>query len=126
VGADQAHVIPTFAIAYTWHLRVFAPRYAALAMYRENVLPALGLSSMLVQAVIFGLMYLTMIAPLAGGYFFKAVSYTALGFFLSWSFSTLAVAGKSRMSSIQDFVIIESGFTAIQWLVVGFLTVAVA
>jgi hypothetical protein len=122
--AALAYLIPTFVIAYTWHLRIFAPRYAALGMYRDDVMPALGLSSMAVQAVIFGLIYQTMIAPLGGSVLLKGAAYAALGFLLSWSFSTLAVAGKSRMTSVQDFVVIETAFTAVQWIVVGFLTAA--
>ena len=124
--AALAYVIPTFAIAYAWHLRVFAPRYAALGMYRDDVMPALGLSSMAVQAVVFGLIYQAMIVPLGGNVLVKGLTYAALGGFLSWSFSTLAVAGKSRMSSIQDFIVIETAFTAVQWIIVGFVTALIA
>src|SRR6266852_3949345 len=112
--AALCYVIPSFAIAYAWHLKLVAPRYAALGMYRDEVQPALGLSSMAVQAVIFGLMYQTMIVPLGGNVLLRGLTYAALGGFLSWSFSTLAVAGKSRMTSIQDFVVIETAFTAVQ------------
>lgn len=42
---------------------------------------------------------------------------------LSWSFTTLAVAAKTPMSSVPDYLMIETAFTAVQWIVVGPLTV---
>ena len=42
----------------------------------------------------------------------------ALGL-LSWSFTTLAVAAKHPMASISDFFLLETGFTVVQFLVVG-------
>jgi hypothetical protein len=41
------YVVVTFAIAFVWHLQLFAERYRALAIYREKVLPQFGLSSMI-------------------------------------------------------------------------------
>jgi hypothetical protein len=38
---------------------------------------------------------------------------------LSWSFTTLAVAAKHPMSSISDYVVLETGFTVLQFLIVG-------
>ena len=31
-----AYVVPSFAIAYPWHLTVFSPAYRKLAMYRTT------------------------------------------------------------------------------------------
>ncbi|SJM32231.1 hypothetical protein BQ8482_250116 [Mesorhizobium delmotii] len=41
---------------------------------------------------------------------------------LSWSFTTLAVAAKTLMSSVPDYLMIETAFTAVQWIIVGPLT----
>jgi hypothetical protein len=38
---------------------------------------------------------------------------------LSWSFTTLAVAAKHPMSSIRDYIVLESAFTLVQFLIVG-------
>jgi hypothetical protein len=38
---------------------------------------------------------------------------------LSWSFTTLAVAAKHPMSSISDYVVLETSFTVVQFLIVG-------
>jgi hypothetical protein len=42
---------------------------------------------------------------------------------LSWSFTTIAVAAKNVMSSVPDYLLIETGYTVVQWLIVGPLTV---
>jgi hypothetical protein len=38
---------------------------------------------------------------------------------LSWSFTTLAVAAKYPMTSITTYLTLETGFTAVQFLIVG-------
>jgi hypothetical protein len=38
---------------------------------------------------------------------------------LSWSFTTLAVAAKHPMASISDYVLLETAFTILQFLIVG-------
>jgi hypothetical protein len=120
--AALAYILPTFPLGYIWHLTVFKDRYAALNIYRDTVLPQLGLASMIIQGICFGFIYVGMIAPTDTGWLTKAVVYAALGGFLSWSFTTVAAAAKSPMTSIRDFVTIETAFTAIQWIVVGIAT----
>ena len=48
--------------------------------------------------------------------------YSALGAILSWSFTTLAVAAKNIMTSVPNYLVIETAFTVIQWIMVGPLT----
>jgi hypothetical protein len=50
----------------------------------------------------------------------------AFGAVFSWSFTTLAVAAKSRMTSIRDYMAIETAFTVVQWIVVATITAALA
>ncbi len=38
---------------------------------------------------------------------------------LSWSFTTLAVAAKNVMVSVPDYVLLETAFTILQFVVVG-------
>jgi hypothetical protein len=45
---------------------------------------------------------------------------------LSWSFTTVAVAAKNVMTSVPDYLVIESAFTAVQWAIVGPLTALVS
>jgi hypothetical protein len=49
--------------------------------------------------------------------------YGAGGAVFSWSFTTLAVAAKNVMTSVPDYVLIETAFTIIQWALVAPLTV---
>jgi hypothetical protein len=44
------------------------------------------------------------------------------GAVLSWSFTTLAVTAKNIMASVPDYLLIETAFTVVQWIMVGPLT----
>lgn len=120
--AFLCYVVPTFPLGYVWHLSLFAARYEALGVYRDNPSPPLGLASMAVQGAIFGTVYTTLIAPMSLGIGEKAAIYGALGGLLSWSFTTLAWAAKARLSSIGAFFTIETAFTVVQWVIVGVAT----
>lgn len=128
IGVGKAalvYIVLTFPLAYVWHLTVFKDRYAALQVYRATVLPQFGLASMIIQGIVFGIIYLGVIAPMAEGWLIKGLAYAALGGLLSWSFTTVAPAAKSPMASIRDFFVIETAFTAVQWIVVGLVTALV-
>jgi hypothetical protein len=122
IVAALAYVAPTFPLAYVWHLTVFRDRYAALKIYRNDVVPLFGLTSMLIQAVAFAVIYVDLIGFMAGGWPTRAATYAALGGFLSWSFTTIAPAAKSPMTSIREFFAIETAFTVVQWAIVGVAT----
>jgi hypothetical protein len=120
--AALIYLIPTFPLGYVWHLTTFKERYAALKVYRDPVIPPLGLASMAIQGVAFGIIYTGIIQPMAGGWLVKGLTYAALGGLLSWSFTTIAAAAKSPMTSIREFFVLESAFTALQWIIVGLAT----
>ena len=61
-------------------------------------------------------------APRGGPLFPRGLVYGAFGAVLSWSFTTIAVAAKNVMTSVPDYLVIESAFTAVQWAIVGPLT----
>jgi hypothetical protein len=120
--AALAYILPTFPLGYVWHLKLFRERYRALEIYRENVSPPLGLSSMVVQGVAFAIVYVHVFVPADAGWLAKAFGYAMLGGLLSWSFTTLAWAAKGRVRSMRTSFALETTFTAVQWLVVGFVT----
>ncbi len=113
-----AYVVPTFPIAYLWHLSLLAPAYRDLAIYRSDVIVPLGLASMLIQGAAFSYAYPRLFADrrniLRNGLFYGV----AVGL-LSWSFTTLAVAAKNVMTSVPTYVMLETGFTLLQFIVVG-------
>jgi hypothetical protein len=117
VLALLAYLVPTFALGYVWHLVLFADYYHALAIYRPDVIIPFGFLSMLLQGSIFAAIYPRLVdrpGTLAGGMRFAAGA--AL---LSWTFTTLAVAAKHQMTSVSGFVLIETGFTVVQFILVG-------
>ena len=118
-----AYIVPTFALGFVWHLVFFERYYEALAIYRPDIIISLGFLSMLIQAIIFAWIYDTSFARRSGGFWTHALAYGAVGAVLSWSFTTLAVAAKNLMTSVPDYILIETAFTVTQWIMVAPLTV---
>ena len=87
-----AYLVPTFPIAYAWHLVWFAPSYDALGIYRPDPIIPFGLISMLIQGVIFSLAYPRFFPDRGGLVLRQGLLYGAGLAILSWSFTTLAVA----------------------------------
>jgi hypothetical protein len=121
IGA-LCYLIPTFALGFVWHLVAFKGYYDALAIYRKDVIIPFGFLSMSIQAVLFAWLYARIFAAWSNATA-RALGYAAFGTVLSWSFTTIAVAAKNVMSSVPDYLLIESGYTIVQWLMVGPLTV---
>jgi hypothetical protein len=117
-GGLAAYVLPTFPIGYLWHLVAFAPTYRDLAMYRSDIIIPLGLASMLIQGAIFSWVYPRVFAERRAWVWNGARFGLALAL-LSWSFTTLAVAAKNVMTSVPTYVLMETGFTLVQFAVVG-------
>jgi hypothetical protein len=112
-----AYVVPTFLLGFVWHLVLFAAYYDALGIYRPDVIIPFGLGSMLLQGAVFAWTYprLTERPEQVG----SGLKYAGVAALLSWSFTTLAVAAKHPMASVGGFVAIETGFTLLQFLLVG-------
>ena len=120
--AVLAYLLPTFALGFVWHLVLFEDYYAALQIYRSELIIPLGFLSMLLQSLLFAWLYGKAFAARSGGWLARGVCYALTGGLLSWSFTTLAVAAKNLMASVPDYILIESAFTAVQWIIVGPLT----
>ena len=118
-----AYLIPTFALGFVWHLVLFKQYYEALDIYRQDVIIPFGFLSMLIQAVIFAWIYDQTFARRGGTFLSRSVAYALLGAVLSWSFTTLAVAAKNVMASVPGYLLIETAFTVVQWIMVAPLTV---
>ena len=121
IGAFS-YLVPTFALGFVWHLVAFKGYYEALAMYRKDVIIPFGFLSMSIQAVLFAWIYARVFSAWSHATS-RAFAYAAFGAVLSWSFTTIAVAAKNVMTSVPDYLLIETGFTLVQWLLVGPLTV---
>jgi len=114
-----AYLVPSFPIAFVWHLLLFEPNYHALRIYRDDPIIPFGLASMVIQSIVFSWVFPRLFANHSGSVLKNGLLYGfGLGL-LSWSFTTLAVAAKHPMSSISDYVVLETGFTVLQFLIVG-------
>ncbi len=118
-----AYLVPTFTLGFVWHLVAFERYYAALAIYRSDIIIPFGLLAILIQAVMFAWIYERAFAQRNGTLLSRGLTYGAFGALLSWSFTTLAVAAKNIMTSVPDYLMIETAFTAVQWAMVGPLSV---
>src|SRR5690242_7045559 len=72
-----AYLVPTFPIAYGWHLVWFAPSYEALGIYRPDPIIPFGFASMLIQGVIFSLAYPRFFPDRAGSIWRPGLLYAA-------------------------------------------------
>lgn len=112
-----AYVLPTFLLGFIWHLVLFAEYYDALRIYRPDVIIPFGFGSMLLQGALFAWSYPRLVErPAQIG---SAMRFAGAAALLSWTFTTLAVAAKHPMTSVGGFVAIETGFTVLQFLLVG-------
>src|SRR5262245_62009936 len=80
-----AYLVPTFPIAYVWHLSLFAPVYHNLAMYRDDVIVPFGFLSMLIQGAAFSWVYPRAFAA-HGTWLRNGLRYGLALALLSWSF----------------------------------------
>lgn len=117
--AAAAYLLPTFPLGYIWHLVTFAEQYHRLAMYRGEVIIPLGLASMLIQAFFFAWAYPRLFDTRRERWLHSAGLAAVVFGVLAWSFTTLSVAAKYQMQSVPDFMLLESAFTALQFLVVS-------
>lgn len=121
--AVLAYMLPTFPLAYFWHLTIFADFYKSLHVYRDTVIIPFGLLSMLIQGMVWSVIYRRLFAgePILRG----AFKFAALAFPLAWSFMVLAVSAKHHMSSVRGFVGIETCFILLHYAIVSPLIAAV-
>ena len=121
-AAVLAYVVPSFVLGLAWHLFLFDAYYQRLEIYRPDIIVPFGLVSMLIQASVFAWLFDKAFARRPGTWLFRGLTYAAVGGVLSWSFTTLAVAAKNVMTSVPDYLLVETAFTIAQWVIVGPLT----
>ena len=115
--AALAYIVPTFPLGYFWHLEIFRHYYASLAVYRPDIMIPLGVASMLIQGAIWAYLYWRLFrheTVVVG-----ALKFALLAMPLAWSFMVVAVAAKHHMSSVSGFLLIETAFIAVQYIIVS-------
>jgi hypothetical protein len=119
VLAVLAYLVPTFLTGFVWHLVLFHGLYQRLEIYRPDPLIPLGFASMLVQAVIFAWAYPRLFSTSVDDWGRSALRAGLVYAALSWSFTTLAVAAKHPMTSLPEYVAVETGYTLLQFSLVA-------
>ena len=117
--AMLAYLLPTFPLGYAWHLVTFKDAYDRLDMYRAEVIIPFGLASMLLQAAIFAWTYPKLFSTRRDDWFASATRFAGIFATLAWSFTTLPVAAKYQMTSVTEFMKLESAFTILQFAIVS-------
>jgi hypothetical protein len=115
--AAAAYVLPTFPLGYFWHLSTFKSNYEALQIYRPDMIIPMGLSSMVIQGLIFAWVYPRLFSTANNDWLASAAKFFTVFGLLAWSFLVLPTAAKVHMTSVADFMTLESGFTVLQYLV---------
>jgi hypothetical protein len=117
--AALAYLVPTFPLGYVWHLVTFHDAYERLALYRPQVIIPFGLAAMIIQAVFFSWAYPRLFSTRREDWLGSALRFCGVFAVLSWSFTTLPVAAKYQMSSVADFLKLETAFTLLQFAIVA-------
>ena len=117
--AAAAYLLPTFPLGYFWHLKTFRRAYDQLAVYRDQVIIPLGLSSMIIQAGVYAWIYPRVFNTGHDAWLTSAGTFGLVFGGLAWSFAVLPVAAKYRMASVGAFLRLETGFTIVQYAVVS-------
>lgn len=117
--AFLAYVLPTFPLGFFWHLSTFAENYRQLAIYREDVIIPMGLSSMVIQGLVFAWVYPRLFSTSKDQWLASALKFGLIFGTLAWSFLVLPTAAKNNMTSVSSFMILETGFTILQYAVVS-------
>jgi hypothetical protein len=112
-----AYVVPSFPLAFIWHLKTFAANYAALDLLRENPILPMGFASMLLQGALFSWAYPRLFDPARAAWLGSAFRASAVFGLLAWSYAVVAVGAKIRMESVPDFMLLETGWTILQFAV---------
>ncbi len=117
--AMLAYLLPTFPLGYAWHLVTFKDAYDRLDLLRAEVIIPFGLISMLLQAAIFAWAYPKLFSTRRDEWLASAARFAGIFATLAWSFAILPVAAKYQMSSVTEFLKLESAFTVLQFAIVS-------
>ncbi len=116
--AAAVYSVITMALGMAWHFVFFKDLYERLGIYnREKVIIPLGFASMIIQGIVLAYFYPLFYrggSPMGQGVKFGLIT----GVFL-FSVTTLATAAKIQVSSMTTWLLIQTAFHGIQFLLAG-------
>lgn len=114
-----AYVVTTFGVQGTSHFAINKEHYAAISIMRPEPLIALGITSMLIQGLIFAWLFPVFMrasSPVKSGVVFSLT----IGAFLA-SYIVLGEAGKYSVPSLSSWIGVEATAALVQYAVFGTL-----
>jgi hypothetical protein len=117
--AMLAYLLPTFPLGYAWHLVTFKDAYDRLELFRAEVIIPFGLTAMLMQAVIYAWAFPNLFSTRRQDWLSSAAKFCGVFAALAWSLMVLPVAAKYQMSSVTEFLKLETAFTLLQYAIVS-------
>lgn len=113
-----AYIIPTMIWGLVWHLVWFKDQYHALGIYnREEPIIPMGFSSMILQGMIIAHLY--PYYTKGNNSFATVMRYNLLIGALFYSITTIANAAKIHITSMQDWMLLQTAFTLLQFVITG-------
>jgi len=113
-----AYIIPTFPLAYFWHLKLFKVRYEQWSYADEPYIP-LGFASILIQGVALSVLYAW--APIDHTSFIEAMSFIGLLAIVHWSVHVVAAMAKNSKERNWEYFYFETLYLALQFGLFGLL-----
>lgn len=112
-----AYVLTTFAVQGASHFAISADHFAAIPIMRAEPMIPLGITSMVIQGLIFALLYPAYVD--AASTLRKSIVFSWLiGGFLA-SYIVLGEAGKYAIPSVSSWIAVESGAAFVQYTLFG-------
>ncbi len=114
-----AYVVSTFAVQGASHFAINTAHYAAIPIMRTDPVIPMGIASMVIQGLIFAMLFPTFARGAATVW--KGVTFSwTLGAFLA-SYIVLGEAGKYAIPSIPSWIAVEGSVAFVQYTLLGVL-----
>jgi hypothetical protein len=110
------YIVPTFPLAYFWHLKFFGRQYTKWG-YFGIPSPPLGLLSMVVQGVVLSCIYFSVYPQ--PGTFWQAMAFAGVMGLFHWSIHVIAAMAKQAESRNWSFFLLESLYLMLQFGIYG-------
>ena len=117
VTAIAGYTIGTFVLAVVWHIVLFKKQYEMFQYIETEPNFALGLSSILLQAIVLSLFYQHIHARLQ----LSAFHYVAVMGIFFWTSHVLAFIAKQDVANAHLFVGMETVYLALQFGLYGLI-----
>jgi len=108
-----AYIVPTFILAYFWHLQLFKKQYEIWDYTSGNPSPLLGLTSIIVQGIIISVLYAW--APIEHASLKTAILFIGAIALFHWSIHVVAAMAKNPKIRNIKYLIVETFYLIIQF-----------